>query len=374
MNEYYKEPLTEQQIKLLRQYCLYPVMASASLATALLIGGVWLVLVMVNDMVFYAPFNPIGLWLYLGIVFVYMVIFVVLFLSSRKKGQSDDCYELMRMADTCLAEGDYSAQISTMLGARAAGHLLKMSSNKGLKSAGEVAEATAAIGTLITVAQMTGRRAKQGRVVAGVLGVPVPRARRYVLPLVLIPVVLLAAVYIPHFMAAKQSTDAQRQTAAQSVYAVQQAFLQGCEEVYIDDPLEQYSRYGYSVTGYLYSYESENKAYITVEVGNDGVLHRVSYYISVDITQEKQENLTRAQQDFATLNALLNSAGVSAVSPEILRRCDFSSVFAAQFNSGSYYEEIFFRENDYISVSYTTDTEEEYDEYSTSYIYLSIDE
>ena len=53
--------MNEQEERLIRRYCLYSVAAKAFLAVALLIGALWGLLVMINDMVFNGDFYFWGL-------------------------------------------------------------------------------------------------------------------------------------------------------------------------------------------------------------------------------------------------------------------------------------------------------------------------
>ena len=130
---------------------------------------------------------------------------------------------------------------------------------------------------------------------------------------------------------------------------------------------------GYHVTGYLYDYDAPDKSYVYVRVDNTGRITEISYYISVNIAAGKDENIERAKQDILKLNAMVKEAGVEALSSEILEECALPQEFISEFQAGSYYEEVSWSAGENVYASYITDLEEDYDEYSSSYIYFSID-
>ncbi len=190
--------------------------------------------------------------------------------------------------------------------------------------------------------------------------------------IILLPILLLTLVYIPQFMASKQNMDAGIALASKSVYALQTALKQECNHVSIDDPKEDYSDNGYQVTGYLYDYEEPYNAYISVTVGNDGLINDVRYSVGIDLQASKEENLKKAELDLLKLNVMMNDSGVRALSYDLLEEYIIPKEFQSQFKAISYYEDLSFQKDENISVNYMTESEEDYDEYSKSYIYIGI--
>lgn len=370
--------LNEDERRLIRKYCIRPKIAITAMIMAMAIGAVWIVLIMIDDLVFESKsFYGIGLFVYLAIVVVYVILFCYWFLSVKIGMKKKPWLDIVYKVSAYQSNRDYSAQISGAMGMSAAGRILDCSDNETLQNIGEGMTVVGAVGTVATIAQMGNESLSNAKSVARACRMEIPKVKKYILSLIFIPIFLLIAVYIPEYINSNRITENEKRVAAESVYTLQSVFEKECAYVSIDDPNEEYQDYGYSVRGYLYDFDDVNKSYITVEVGNDGVINRVLYYVNVDIQAGKEENLKRAEIDLKRLNNILNQAGVKASTPELTKQCKLSKGFKEQFVNASYYEEINMREDSderyKTYLSYVTETEEEYDEYSSSYIYLSVE-
>lgn len=364
--------LTEQEKRRIKRYCVLPAAATACLVVALLIGFVWVVLVMINDMVFNGDFYMLGLYAYLGVAAGYTAAFLACFLIPRMGMRKEPWQQIVKKANVVMSHYDGSAELSAAMGARAAGNLLNMSEDANVNQAGDVLHAMAAAGTVAAVAKMTGEISKNAKLVALVCGVEVPKAKKYVLPILFLPVLFLTLVYIPQYAASKQNMDAGIALASESVYALQTALQQGCDHVSVDDPQEEYRDKGYEVTGYLYDYEEPHNAYLSVTVGNDGQIKDVRYSVDIDIQASKEENLKKAEGDLLKLHGMLKASGVKAQSDSLLAECTLPEAFQAQFEAGSYYEDLWFQKDESTSIDYMTESQEAYDPYSQSLIYITI--
>lgn len=365
--------LNEQEKKQIRKFCLLPAVAKGFLAGALLIGFVWAFLVMVNDMVFHGDFYMTGMCVFLGIAAVYTAAYIVCFFIPRKGMKKEIWKGILEKADVKLSEKDYSAEAASVLGAKAAGQLLGRSEHASVNRAGDVLDAAAAIGSLAVVTQMTDEAGKNAKAVAAVFGEAIPKAKKYVIPILLLPMLLLTAVYIPQYMSSRQSTNAEIAVASEAVYALRSSLQQDCDHVIIGDPKEEYRSSGYQVAGYLYAFEEPHNSYVSVTVGNDGIISQVQYCIDMDLQADKEKNLERAKSDLFRLNRMLNDAGVKAMSDVLLEEYTLPETFISRFREGSYYEDLRVQKDEHVTVQYMTESEEEYDKYSESYIYFSID-
>lgn len=365
--------LNEQEKRLIKRYCIMPALASTFLTMALLIGGVWILLVMIGDLALHGSFYGIGLYVYLGIAAAYTIAFCICFLVPRIGMKKNKWKQIVEKAQVEMSNKDYSSKIAFALGTKAVGTLLDMTDNPKAEAAGDVFDAVSAISSVSTVVQMTNEIGRNAKAVAAVFGIKIPKAKKYIAAVVLLPIILLPAVYIPHFVQSKQNSDSEIAIASKSVYELQKALEKDCDNVYIDDPKEKYNSDGYKVSGYLYPSDSDNKSYVSVEVGNDGIISDIRYSVDVDISKSKEENLERAKLDILKLNVMINDSGVKAKSYNMLDECSIPEEFVTQFKEGSYYEKINI-EKDGISINYMTDSQEEYDEYSSSYIYYVIKE
>lgn len=365
--------ISEQEKKQIRRYCLLPSIAAACLAVAILIGIPWIVLVMINDIVWEGGFYGLGLYTYLGIAAVSLTAFVVCFLIPRIGMRKEKWMRIVEQANVMLSNNDYSAQLAASMGARAMGTLLRHTNRENASAMGDAFNALAAVGTLATVTQMTNELRRNAKCIAAIYGVKVPKARNYVLAVILIPVLLLIGVYIPQFVSAKQNADAGIVQASKSVYALQDSFKTDCDHVSIDDPKEGYNGSGYDVTGYLYAYDEPYQSYIWVTVGNDGQICEVIYCIDVDVHASKEETLEKASLDLLKLNVMMNDSNVKAVSEQMLSEYTLPEMFVEQFADHSYYENLRVSVDESYSVSYVTEPEEEYDESSEPYIYITLE-
>lgn len=364
---------SDQEKKLIKRYCLLPILAKAFLVVALLIGIVWGLLVMINDMVFNGDLYMLGIYTYLGIVVIYVIAFIVCFSIPRMGMKKEKWQQIIEKANIEMSKKDYSSQIAAVLGAKGVSRLLSMSDNPKANQAGDVMDVLSAAGALITVTQMTNELSNNARLAAAVCGVKIPKARKHILLIVFLPIILLIAVYIPQYISSKQITDRQAEVAAKSVYALQSALEKDCDRVSINDPKEGYRSSGYQVTGYLYDYDNPRNAYIYITVGNDGVINEVNYCVDVDIQADKEENLEKAELDILKLNVMMNDSDVKAASNELLEEYTLPEEFKIQFQEISYYESFIYRKSETVSVNYMTDPEDEYDEYSESNIYFSVE-
>ena len=364
--------LTEQEKKQIRKFCLLPVLVKAYLAVDLLIGFAWAFLVMINDIVCNGGFYTPALCVYLGIVVVYTIAYIICFFTLRIGMKKQGWRQIVEKANVKLSEKDYSAQIASAMRAKSTGHLLRMSDSINTNETRDAFDTAATVGSLAVVTQMTNEIGKNAKSVAAVFGVEIPKAQKYVVSIILLPILLLTAVYIPQFMSSKQRTETEIAVASKSVYALQTSLQQDCDHVSIDDPKEEYRESGYQVAGYLYEFKESHNSYVSVTVRNDGAISEVRYCIDIDIQADKEKNLEKVKSDLLKLNTMMNDSGVEAISDNLLEECALPEEFISQFKDISYYEDLSFQKDENISINYMTDSEEEYDEYSESYIYLVI--
>ncbi len=364
--------LNENQKKMIRRYYLFPIWAKTCFFTALLLGIPWILCEMINDLVFMGVSKTdTGPFLYLAFTSLYTILAVIFFLIPRMGMTKKPWLDLVEKANVSLENGDYTGSIAMLLGTRAAGSLLGHAKNEALNKAGAAFDAAAVVGSAVTVHQMTKETSRNAKVVATVLDVSLPKARNSVLAYVLIPLLLVIGVYIPNYASAKQIVDAQTAQASQAVEQMVTTLESGCAYVYSDDPQESYRSYGYSVSGHLYERDTNFDSYISIKIDNDGKIYEVNYSIDVDIEADKEVNLEHISSDLATLNQLMTQSGVSA-SSHLLKTPLLPDDFIAAFTEQSYYEDISVTIDDTTSLRYNTDSKEDYNQYSSSYIFYTI--
>lgn len=368
--------LTEQEKKKIRRYCIYPTIVLTALAVALLIGFLFFFLVMLDDMAFHSEslYMP-GLITYLGIVAVYLVVIIVLYVKVRSAGKQQSWLRLMKKAGLLPAEYEDPESVRQIRGVNSAGNVLKRFDGTPLEQAGDAMQAAAAVQTVAMVSGSMRAVKEDALRMAEIFRIKVPRAKKYVWLLILVPVLLLTAVYIPEFAASKRTADQGRELAAAAVYEVRDALEQGCANVIVDDPLEEYRSFGYQLIGVLNDRDDKDSSRISLYVGNNGQISEVNYTLAIDIQDTKEANLERVQQNVEELHGLLVNSGVGAEKPELLELPEFPDGFLDQFMDGSYFEGINIHDEEAnCSAAYMTDPEDVNNEYDSFYFYLRMGE
>lgn len=368
--------LTEREKKKIRRCCIGPTIVITAILVDLFIGFWWAFLVMLDDMAFnsaslYIP----GLVLYLGIVLVYLIAAMALLVKVRSVGKSQDWLRLKISAGLLPAEYEDPERLRQIQGMHSAGNMLERFGDAGFQQAGDAMQAAAAAQTVALVRRTMGAVKKDARRMAEIYGIKVPSAKKYVWLMILVPVLLLTAVYIPKFAASKSTSDLERERAAAVVYQVRDALENGCANAIIDDPAEEYRSQGYQVLGQLYERENQDRSYISLYVGNDGLIDEVNYVLTIDIEGTKEANLERVQRNVEELHKLLAGSGAGAREAVLLEQPELPAAFAEQFMKGSYYDGINIHdENANCSAAYLTDPEDVHNEHNSFSFYLSMGE
>lgn len=368
--------LTEKEKKQIQRYYVYPTIIIAAITIDLLIGFFWAFLVMLDDMAFNSAslYMP-GLVVYIGIVVVYLVTAIVLYIQVRSAGKKQSWIQLMSRTGLLTTGHEDPERLRQIHGMNSAGNVLGRFEDTPLKQAGEAVQAAAAVQTVAMV-NKTVRGAKEDALkMAEIYRMKVPSAKKYVWLMVLVPILLLTAVYIPEFAASRRMADQERERAAAVVYEVRDALENGCANVIIDDPLEDYRSYGYQVIGVLNDREDKDQSYISLNIGNDGLISEVNYVLTIDIQDTKEANLERVRQNAVEFHGLLVDSGAEAKEPVLLELPELPAAFTDQFMSGSYYDGINIHdENANCSAAYSTDPEDVNNEHDSFYFYLRMGE
>ena len=130
--------LTEKEKKKIQRYCVYPTIIIAAIIIDLLIGFWWAFLVMLDDMVFHGSSLCIpGLVIYLGIVLVYLVMIIVLYVKVRSVGKKQSWIRLMNRAGLLVARYENSEHLKQIHGMNSAGNVMRRFEDTPLEQAGE---------------------------------------------------------------------------------------------------------------------------------------------------------------------------------------------------------------------------------------------
>ncbi len=369
--------LTDREEKLIIRYCRRPRIAITAVIMALVLGVPFILLEMIDDMVFYHEgFTPWGLYVYLGFAAVYLFLFCFCTLSTRIGMRKEEWTELARRRTVSQQQRDYSGAASASLAMGAAGRLMQKSSRKGVRTAGTAAEVAGAIGAVATAGAMSAELAANAEAMAEAYHVPIPDTKKLRLALVLVPLVILIGVYIPQYVMANEAKQQNAALVAERIGNISAALDPVCETIYADDPTERYQSYGYRVSGYLRGMLTDDeRCYAYVSLTKTGEIESISYDEEIDLSLSPEENLSRVEKDFETLSRALRKTTSPAESPELLTVCQLSQEFREAFLSGTYYDEIYLSETVgslRVICSFQTDPKEEFDEYTHPYIYLYV--
>lgn len=371
------QQLTEQEKKRIQRYGVCPKVAGAALAMAFVLPLLIIPFEMIDDIVFHHEgFQETGMMAALLLAAIELVIFCYCALAPRLGMRGKQWKEMQHRLAVEQSEKDRSAQIASAVGTQAAARLLKNSDNESARNLAGAAEVVAAIGTVATTADVLVESFANAKAMAEACGVPIPRAKKWIIALVALPLAIVCGAYIPQLAQGNIEMQENAAAAAEQIAIARKALEPSCEYVSADDPYERYQDYGYHVRGYLRDGDSDTqKTYTYLDFDNKGTLTGVSYTAEIDPGASLEDNLARTELDFDELSSVVQTIDVKTVSPELLAPQKLPEEFRQAFLSGSLYERISIRTSEApikTYCSFDTDPEDEFDEYTHPSIRLTL--
>lgn len=371
------QQLTEQEKRRIQRYCVCPKVAGAALAMAFVLPLLIIPFEMIDDIVFHHEgFQETGMMAALLLAAIELVIFCYCALAPRLGMRGKQWKEMQHRLAVEQSEKDRSAQIASAVGTQAAARLLKNSDNESARNLAGAAEVVAAIGTVATTADVLVESFANAKAMAEACGVPIPRAKKWIIALVALPLAIACGAYIPQLSQGNIEMQKNAAAAAEQIAIARKALEPSCEYVSADDPYERYQDYGYHVRGYLRDGDSDTqKTYTYLDFDNKGTLAGVSYTAEIDPGASLEDNLARTELDFDELSSVVQTIDVKTVSPELLAPQKLPEEFRQAFLSGSLYERISIRTSEApikTYCSFDTDPEDEFDEYTHPSIRLTL--
>ena len=363
------QQVSKQEKKRIQRYCIYPKIAFAALVMAFVACLLMLPLQMINDIAFHQKeFQPAGIYAAIALTAIELAIFCYCALAPRFGMRGKQWKELQSRLAVAQTNKDRSADVASVLAAQAAGRLLKDSDNDVARNLGGAAEIAGAVGAVATAADVLAETSSNAEAMANAYGMTIPSAKKQIIALVVVPVIVLLGAYIPQYIQGSSELQARKAAAAEQLTIAQDALEPVCERIAADDPYESYHDYGYRTIGYLRDNDlGSQAAYVYLSFDADGTLTDVDYTSQIDPEASLEDNLARVEQDIAELCAPLNGLDISVAAPGLLTPCSLSDEFKQAFLAGSLYEEISIKtEDESIKSYYTfeTEPEEEFDEYT----------
>ncbi|HIZ45729.1 MAG TPA: hypothetical protein IAA19_01750 [Candidatus Olsenella pullistercoris] len=373
---------TDEDKKLIRRLYLWPKLGSYFLLAIFPTLAAWVILIMIDDIALESRgAYEAGLFALLPIVIVYLVISMVLLVRSRHLAGSEEWARVERAALVSPVDASTPGELHAALGLAATGRVAEAvgerQGDKNLEGLGETAQAAAGALGILGVWLLARRLHEAARHIAEGHHLPMPGLAPRRLAVFLAPVVVLAIVFAPRFASSAAAMSQAQQAASDTLAAVEAAFEEGgCGYVSVDDPSEGYQSYGYRAYGYTLDIGDPGTSSLCVSTDEDGVVETLDFHTDFDLSLIPEENLARAERDFELLSGMVSGLDVPVVANGLLAaEPTFPEEFVERFCAGSYYDDLIVRyetaDGLRVTVSYETDPEDEYDEYSSSYVYLT---
>ncbi len=343
--------VTRKERRLVRWYYIMGPLARRAFTYILIVMGEFLFLSMLDDLVFHDPgLYLIGLFTTLAIVIAFTVVISCAILASNLGPD--------RATWNSLAAKAQAASQESPVRERAAMPFTAQEDTRGyLRASWMIAEP---------------------------LGIALPDHRRLPRRLLAVALVLLAAVYVPHFVGRAQTMRQEMETAAQTTRALEASFADAGLDPFCIDPTREHDKVSYYVTGDVVDEAGEETdSSIRVDINNDGQVIETGYHLAVDPALSQEENLAQAEKDLALLHDALAAADVPALVPGLVTAHELFPEFREAFLAGSPYEGISLDHYDVgetalvdgaeVACYFFTDSQDEWDEHSEAYLWIRVE-
>ena len=158
---------------------------------------------------------------------------------------------------------------------------------------------------------------------------------------------LLAVVYAVRFVGLATDNRRQQEAAAQTVSSIEAGLESAGLDAYGADPLDGYDESGYGVSGRIDSEgDRSSTSYVRLYVDNEGQITEVEYTLPVDPERPLDETLAHAEADLAVLHAAVTTLDVPTAAPGLLSYGELPEKFRDTYLAGSADEEVFLSEDD----------------------------
>ena len=349
--------LTKEETKLLNKYSIMPIMFKFSLLGLFLTFFVWLILALIDNLVFHSTeFYVVGFsaFFILFIILVVLMIYGGLTLKTIARHSA-----LFDKIDSAILDNyiDYDDDTTLADIAKAKKRLRKRYTQKyGLSSRTNV----------LFMKEEINKKLFKIDSAYDAFDIKRPKVLRYILLLLLVPSLILIALYIPKYIRSYNIYNDRAASVNAILLKLEDAFAD-CFDVYHDDPYEYYSDYGYYFSAYL---DRNYESYLNLNINTEGEIDSLAYSVDIDISKTKDENLKNAQDILDEYYQMFTAADVKLADDSLLTKPTLTDEFKESFVQGTYYDDITIQEDDY-SLYYFTYPYEDFDKYTMPNIYIS---
>lgn len=284
--------MNDKNKKLIIKYYKLLKISIPCLIMAFLTGGIWLFLVMIDDIALKnskssAIYMP-GFYIYLGLVIFNLFIFVystlrVHFGISRKNQK-----EIISNFPNTDSNVDYCNEESAIaLGTMTVGKLMTNADNKIVANVGKGVQTVGTIETINVANKQISSMISHVLQVAEHYNIILPSMKKWIVLIIIFPFIALNIAYIPRFIESnnnKQEEIVRIQNIENQISSYLKTYF---KHVQVDNPKERIMN-SYDIIGYM---ENDKDEYINVEITPEGSIKEIHYYSNVNENESKEKNI-----------------------------------------------------------------------------------
>lgn len=308
--------VTSKERRLVQWYFVMPALGQRGfIPYTLVIGAEWLFLCMLDDLVFHNPTLYLGgLAAMLAIVIALNFVVCYAILASRidlnkktwssvaKKAQAAKRRDKTERTGEDLDDSERRAKVGRRR-----------------------------IQSIFTFYEDTAGLMRAAWRIAEPLGIPLPNPKHFCRIVLAVAIVLLAAVYVPHYVGRVEVMRQQTEVAAQTTRSLAASFEGAGLDTFAPDPTDEHEEVSYYVTGDIVDEAGEQTASVRVDVDNMGRVIEVWYSFDLDPAAGAADNLARVESDLALMHGAVEAADPPALVPGLVTAGELPQGFKDAF-------------------------------------------
>lgn len=308
--------VTSKERRLVQWYFVMPALGQRGfIPYTLVIGAEWLFLCMLDDLVFHNP------TLYLGGLAAMLAIVIAL--------NSVVCYAILA-SRIDLNKKTWSSVAKKAQAAKRRDKTER--TGEDLDDSERRAEVgRRRIQSIFTFYEDTAGLMRAAWRVAEPLGIPLPDPKRFCRIVLAVAIVLLAAVYVPHYVGRVEIMRQQTEVAAQTTRSLAASFEGAGLDTFAPDPTDEHEEVSYYVTGDIVDEAGDETASVRVDVDNMGRVIEVWYSFDLDPAASAADNLARIESGLALMHGAVEAAEPPVLVPGLVTAGELPQGFKDAF-------------------------------------------
>ena len=308
--------VTSKERRLVRWYFVMPALGQRGfIPYTLVIGAEWLFLCMLDDLVFHNP------TLYLGGLAAMLVIVIAL--------NSVVCYAIL------ASRIDLNKETWSSVAKKAQAAKRRDKTERTGEDLDD-SERRAKVGrrriqSIFTFYEDTAGLMRAAWRIAEPLGIPLPNPKHFCRIVLAVAIVLLAAVYVPHYVGRVEVMRQQTEVAAQTTRSLAMSFEEAGLDTFAPDPTDEHEEVSYYVTGDIVDEAGDETASVRVDVDNMGRVIEVWYSFDLDPAASAADNLARIESGLALMHGAVEAAEPPALVPGLVTAGELPQGFKDAF-------------------------------------------